>query len=121
MISKKELSELLHRLDIPVGEGEHFLDSSGEYPKVAYWEYLWSDDMASGDHYLEIVRYQISFVSKTPRHKKLKELKKLINDAGMHPEIYHEYVKGSDNSANNTPGTFHSYFYIDIAEDLAND
>ena len=35
MISKKELSALLHKLNIPVGEGEHFLDSQGKYPKVA--------------------------------------------------------------------------------------
>lgn len=121
MISKKELSALLHKLNIPVGEGEHFLDSQGKYPKVAYWEYLWSDTMASGKHYAEIVRYQVSFVSVRPRDTKLVELKRLINAEGLHPDIYHEYVKSGDTSQAKEQGVYHSYFYIDVAEELTDE
>lgn len=112
-MTKAELVTLLNTLQIPVGEGEHFLDSDRTYPKVAFWEYYWDDVMASGDDYDEIVTYQISFVSRTPRHSKLIELKKALNDAGLHPPITHEYVKAS-----NGPGEYHSYFGIDVTESL---
>ena len=42
-MTKTELSTILHSLGIPVGEGEHFIESAESMPKVAYWEYLWSD------------------------------------------------------------------------------
>ena len=113
-MTKSELKELLNSLDIPVGEGEQFLDKSKEYPKIAYWEYNWRDVMASGDDYDEVVTYQISFVSKTPRHRKLLELKMALNGIGLHPEISHEYVK-----AQNGPGEYHSYFAIDVTEALS--
>lgn len=112
-MSKTELSIILHQLDIPVGEGEQFLDSADKMPKVAYWEYLWTDDMASGDDYDEVVTYQVSFVSYRPRDPALLMLKQLLNDAGLHPVIYHEYVK-----AERSPGYFHSYFSVDIEESL---
>lgn len=112
-MTKNELSDLLHGLNIPVGEGEQFLDSSNASPKVAYWEYLWSDDMASGDDYDEIVTYQVSFVSRRPRDPKLLALKLALNDAGIHPDINHEYVK-----ADQGPGEHHSYMSIDVTEAL---
>ena len=113
MINKSDLSDLLHQLNIPVGEGEQFLDSKDTMPKVAYWEYLWSDDMASGYDYAEVVTYQISFVSVRPRDPKLLRLKKLLNEQGLHPDIYHEYVK-----AERSPAYYHSYFSIDVEEDI---
>ena len=112
-MTKAELSELLHGIGVPVGEGEHFLDSSTEFPKIAYWEYLWSDDMASGDDYEELVTYQVSFVSRRPRDPKLIQLKRRLNNIGIHPDINHEYVK-----AENGPGEYHSYMQIDVAEVL---
>lgn len=111
MISKAELSALLHTLDIPVGEGEQFIDSKDAMPKVAYWEYIWDDVMASGDDYEEIVTYQISFVAKRPRDPKLVELKRTLNNAGIHAMMYHEYVK-----AQTAPGYYHTYFNIDVSE-----
>ena len=111
MMTKAELSDLLHGLNIPGGEGEHFLDSSGEYPKVAYWEYFWHDNMASGDDYEEIVTYQVSFVSRRPRDSKLILLKSRLNAVGLHPDINIEYVK-----AENGPGEFHAYMAIDVTE-----
>lgn len=110
-MTKSDLSDLLRGLNIPVGEGEHFLDSSGEYPKVAYWEYFWHDDMASGDDYEEIVTYQVSFVSRRPRDPKLKLLKSRLNAVGLHPDINIEYVKSESG-----PGEFHAYMAIDVTE-----
>lgn len=115
-MTKKELSRLLHTLDIPIGEGEQYLEAKGKYPKIAYWEIAWNDEMASGDDYAEVVTYQISFVSTRPRDKKLIELKKTLNAGGLHPEILHEYVKAQD-----APGTFHSYFSIDVEEELTDE
>ena len=116
MITKKELSTILHTLQIPVGEGEHFLEAKDAMPKLAYWEYVWDDEMASGDDYEEIVTYQVSFVATKPRHRKLLELKALLNSYGLHPTIYHEYVAAGD-----APGHYHSYFSVDVAEGLTNE
>lgn len=110
-MTKTELSTILHSLGIPVGEGEHFIESAESMPKVAYWEYLWSDVMASGDDYDCVVTYQISMISKRPRDQKLLALKSVLNASGIHPDIYHEYVK-----ADKSPGYYHSYFSVDIEE-----
>jgi hypothetical protein len=110
---KYELDQMLKYLDIPVGEGEQFIDQGDDYPKVAYWEYVWTDAMSSGRDYEEVVTYQVSFVSRKPRHPKLLELKQMLNDKGLHPVFYHEYVKGT-----NAPGYFHTYFSIDVEEVL---
>lgn len=116
-MTKEDLSSLLKRLNIPVGEGEHFLEAKGKYPKVAYWEYIWEDDMASGDDYEELVTYQISFASKYRRDPALVMLKRLLNDEfGLHPTIYHEYVRAD--SGSNGPGYFHSYFSLQVYEEL---
>lgn len=110
-MTKSELSTILNTLDIPVGEGEHFIDSRESMPKIAYWEYVWKDVMSSGDDYDMIVTYQISFVSTKPRDAQLLALKTALNDAGLHPDFYHEYVK-----SDNAPGYFHSYCSVDLEE-----
>ena len=115
-MKKEELSSLLNSLNIPVGEGEHFLLSKGQYPKVAYWEYVWEDDMASGDDYEELVTYQVSFASMSRRDPALLRLKRLLNEYGLHPTIYHEYVRAD--SGSNGPGYFHSYFSLQVYEEL---
>lgn len=113
-MTKKELSAILHQLDgVAIGEGEHFLDSGDTYPKVAYWEYVWTDTMASGDDYQTIVTYQVSFLSRRPRDPELLHLKQLLNAAGLHPVIYTEYTASKDHA-----GEYHSYFSIDVTEDL---
>lgn len=113
MLSKLELSDMLHLLGIPVGEGEQFLEDKKAKVKVCYWEYVWSDQMASGEDYEDVVTYQVSFKADKPRHPKLLELKHRLNEAGIHPVFYHEYVKGVDGA-----GYFHSYCSIDVLEEL---
>ena len=113
-ITKKQLVTVLESLDIPAREGEQYLDDVKEFPKIAYWEYYWADSMASGDDYHTVVTYQVSFASRTARHEKLLALKEALNALGLHPNISHEYVK-----AQNGPGWHHSYFGVDIVEDLS--
>ena len=68
MITKTELSIILHGIfGASVGEGEDFLDKAGTFPKCAYFEISWTDDMASGDSYEELVTYQISVEYRKPR------------------------------------------------------
>jgi len=112
-MTKSELSALLHKLNIPVGEGEQYLDSKDKLPKIAYWEYLWHDSMASGDDYDTLVTYQVSLVSSRPRDASLIKLKQMLNEIGLHPDINIEYVKGQ-----NSPGQYHTYFALQVSEDI---
>lgn len=112
-ITKSELIEILGSVGIPAREGEQYLEDLKVFPKIAYWEYYWEDSMASGDDYETVVTYQVSFASRTPRHEKLLALKEALNAAGIHPAISHEYTKAS-----NSPGWYHSYFAVEITEDL---
>ena len=112
-MTKKELSKILHQLNgVSIAEGEEFLEKSGTYPKVVYWDYVWTDTMASGDGYQTVVTYQISFLSRIPRDPELLHLKKLLNNAGIHPVIYTEYTPGQNHA-----GEYHSYFSIEVVED----
>ena len=112
-LTKSELISILESVGIPAREGEQYLEDLKVFPKIAYWEYYWEDSMASGDDYETIVTYQVSFASRTPRHEKLLELKEALNAAGIHPAISHEYTKAS-----NSPGWYHSYFAVEITENL---
>ena len=110
-MTKQKLSEILNSLGIPVGEGEHFLDKNGEYPKIAYWGYILEDEMASGDDYEELMTYQVSFASRKPWDPKILQLKRILNDMHLHPTIYQEYVK-----RDGMPGHFHNYFSLQVFE-----
>lgn len=114
-MTKKELSTLLHKLDgVSIAEGEEFLDKGDQFPKVVYWDYVWTDTMASGNDYQTVVTYQVSFLSRRPRDPGLIHLKKLLNDIGIHPIIYTEYNPGQNHS-----GEYHSYFSIEVVEDVS--
>lgn len=113
-MTKPDLLVLLNSVGVPAREDEQYLDDLKTFPKIAYWEYNWEDDMASGDDYHVVVTYQVSFASRKPRDPKLLALKKALNDAGLHPTISHEYVTAAE-----SPGYYHSYFGIDVIEDFA--
>lgn len=112
-LTKREFSELVNGIGVPVGEGEQYLDTEKAPQKIAYWEFLWTDQMGSGDTYETVVRYQISYASDRARDEHLKALKQALNDAGLHPQFFHEYVKGT-----NGPGYHHWYCAVDVLEDV---
>lgn len=113
-MTKTELVAVLDSVEgLPAREGEQYLDDLKTFPKLAYWEYLWHDDMASGEDYHTVITVQVSFTSRTPRHAKLLALKQALNDVGLHPDWMHEYVK-----ADSAPGYYHSYCGIDVTEEL---
>ena len=117
MLTKAELSWMLNSIEgLRVGEGEAFLDAAGEYPKVAYWEMMWRDEMASGKEYEQVVAYQISFESNKPRDPALLSLKKALNAHGLHPDIYHERVQSKE-----APAVFHSFFTLEVEENILGD
>jgi hypothetical protein len=114
VITKNELSEILHGVfGTSVGEGEDFLDKAGVFPKCAYFEISWNDEMASGESYEELVTYQISVEYRKPRDPALLALKKALNERSLHPDFYHEKVSPSKG-----PSHFHSYCSITCKEVL---
>lgn len=114
-MNKEGLSKLLHSIDgvDDVAEGEQAFDRKGKYPKITYWETVWTDHNASGDDYETTVTYQISYCDRKPRSQGLLNLKKALNSARLHPVFYHEHVVPTDN-----PPYFHSYCAVDVDEDL---
>lgn len=110
--TKKDLSEVLHLVGVTVREGENFLDDVSIPQKIAYWEMSWRDFTSSGEGYQTKVTYQISYVTDKGRDAYIKRLKWLLNSKGCYPDIYHEYVHGT-----NGPGYHHWYLSVDVLED----
>ena len=108
-MTKQELSDLLHELEIPVNEGITSDKNTNEYPRIVFWPYMEKDEMASGGEYQNIVTYQISFFARTPQHEKYKELRKKLREQGIHPAFQHDPVFSK---------TWHTYFSVDVIEDV---
>ena len=112
-MTKAQLIELIESVGVTARETELYLEDAKTFPKIAYWEYVIEDVMASGDGYETIVTYQVSLAARTVRPEALLRLKKVFNDAGYHPVIYHETLNGT-----NGPAWHHYYFKIEVTEDL---
>ena len=112
-MTKTELVELIESVGVTARENELYLEDAKIFPKIAYWEYIIEDVMASGDDYETVVTYQVSFASRTSRPHELLMLKKAFNNAGYHPVIYHETLP-----ATNGPAWHHYYFRVEITEEL---
>ncbi len=112
-MTKTELVELINSTGITARENELYLEDLKTFPKIAYWEYIIEDVMASGDDYETVVTYQVSFASRTARPASLLTLKRAFNAAGYHPVIYHETLP-----ATNGPAWHHYYFRVEIEEEL---
>lgn len=109
-MTKNELGELLDSLNIPIAEGIQNDKDTNAPVRICYWEYVWEPLMASDKEYNTNVTYQISVFADMPRHKKLLELKKALNNKGIYPIIQHEYVAKDKR--------FHSYFAIEVQENV---
>ena len=80
------------------------------YPRIVIWEYDWEDIVGSDTRYDTNVTYQVSFFSDIPRHPKLIELKRNLNEKGIFSSISHEYVQESK--------YFHSFFKVEVREEI---
>lgn len=109
-MTKKEFIELLSQLGIPVSESTPKDDDMEEEIRLHYWDYNWEDNTASGKEYNTVVTYQVSVVASKPRHHKLLELKKMLNDRGYFPSIQHEYLTEQRR--------VHSFFSLEVLENI---
>lgn len=114
ILSKAELSELLHGLDIAVNEGKTSDENRNTYPRIIYWPYVETDMVASGEAYSNLSTYQISFFARTPQHEKYKLLRKMLRKKGLHPTFYHEYLENDPVFGK----AWHTYFSIDVLEEI---
>ena len=51
-MTKTELINLIESVGVTARETELYLDDLKTFPKIAYWEYIIEDVMASGDDYV---------------------------------------------------------------------
>ncbi len=109
-MSKEELVELLKELEVPLSEETPKDNDVEEEIRIHFWEYDWEDITASGSNYNTNVGYQVSVIADRPRHSKLLELKRKLNQRGIFPTIQHEYL--------NEKRRVHSFFRIDILENI---
>ena len=109
-MNKNDLEELLGKLNIPVNEGIQNDSNTNADPRIVFWEYGWEPVVASNNEYNTKVIYQISFFSRIPRHPKLLELKKELNQKKIFSYIEHEYVKDKK--------CFHSFFPVEVLENI---
>lgn len=112
-MTKSKLIKLIESTGVTSRENELYLEDMKTFPKIAYWEYIIEDVMASGDDYETVVTYQVSFASRTARPQELLKLKKAFNAAGYHPIICHETLP-----ATNGPAWHHYYFNVEIEEEM---
>lgn len=107
---KVELEKLLEELGINVSEGIQNDNATNGFPRLVYWEYLWTPLTSSGKEYNTKVTYQVSIFYQIPREEKLLKLKNKLNELGIYPEIQHEYIQKGK--------YFHSFFAIEVLENV---
>lgn len=112
-MKKSEVSKLLHSLEIPVNEGITSKENMNKSPRIVYWVYIEQDKMASGNEYTNLQTIQISFFAMTPGHEKMKELRRILREKGLHPVFYHEYIENDPVFSK----TWHTYFSLEVDDD----
>ena len=86
-MTKEQLSKLLHDTGCPVNEGVSSIKNEKQFPRIDYWESLWSGVKGSGKDYSTISTWQID----------------------LYPAIMHEF--------NIEDRIWHSAFTLEIDED----
>ena len=109
-MEKDELIKILESLEIAFNEGLQNDKNTNQNPRIVFWEYVWEPIPASGEVYNTKVMYQVSFFSETPRHPKLLELLRKLQENGIKPVVEHEYIQEDRR--------FHSYFAIEVLENI---
>lgn len=109
-MTKEKLVELIKSINITYDEGITKDKNKNIYPRIVLWEYYWEPLTASNQEYDTNVTYQVSFLSTISRDKKLLELKNLLAENGIFPNISHEYVENDK--------CWHSYFSVEVLEKI---
>lgn len=109
-MTKEELVKLLEELDVPLSETTPKDDDIEEEIRIHFWDYIWDDVTASGSNYSTTVTYQISVVADRPRHPKLLELKKKLNERKLFPVIQLEHSAEKRR--------VHSFFALEVLENI---
>lgn len=109
-MTKEELVDLLKELQVPLSEATPKDDDIEEEIRIHFWDYIWEDITASGSNYNTNVTYQISVIADKPRHPKLLELKRKLNEKGFFPIIQHE--RSTENRR------VHSFFSLEVLENV---
>lgn len=109
-MTKEALVNLLRELDVPLSEDTPRDEEIEEEIRVHFWDYIWEDITASGNNYNTKVTYQVSVVADRPRHPKLIELKRKLNNMDIFPTIQHEYLIENRR--------IHSFFSIEVLENI---
>lgn len=109
-MNKEKFVEILNSLKIPVDEGIQKDKNNNADPRIVFWDFVWSPNIASGKKYTDTVTYQVSFFSLKPRHPKLIELKKSFEKEKIYPTIEHEFVEKDR--------CWHSFFAVEVLEDI---
>ena len=109
-MTKEELVELLKELNVPLSESTPKDDEMEEEIRIHFWDYIWEDITSSGYNYNTNVTYQISIIADKPRHPKLLELKKELNEKSLFPTIQHEYLTEKRR--------VHSFFSLEVLENV---
>ena len=109
-MNKEDLVNLLKELNIPISESTPQDSDMDAEVRVCYWDYIWDDIIAGGTEYNTNVTYQVSVIADRPRHPKLLELKRKLNEAGIFPTIQHESLTEKRR--------IHSFFSIEVLENL---
>lgn len=110
LLTKDELITILKSIGIPVNEGISSDPNSTKFPRLVFWEFIWTPQVASGNEYNTIVTYQISLYAKTPRNNSIIKLKKKLAVYGLNPIINHEFIEEEK--------YFHSFLAVDVMEDI---
>jgi hypothetical protein len=108
-MKKTELSELLHETGLPVNEWVSSKQNESLYPRIVYWPYVDKKVIASDGAYEKIRTYQISIYAQQPDTEEIEMISDMLNECGVFPEIYHEYVKEDK--------IFHSFMSIEVIDD----
>ncbi len=109
-MSKEELLDLLKELNVPLSECSPKDEDMEEEIRIHYWDYIWEDVTASGSKYNTNVTYQISIIADRPRHPKLLELKRKLNEQNLFPVIQHEHSAEKRR--------VHSFFALEVLENV---
>ena len=116
-MTKKELSDILHALNIPVNEGITSEKNMNAYRRIVFWPYIEQDETASGAEYYNRVTYQVSLFARTPQCEKYRELRKRLREVEVRPVYYHEYVENDPVFAK----TWHTYCAVEVTEEATDE